>query len=99
LELFLVPIFGILLGDFLTQFWGYFLGQNDVQKLTFFLQGSCGRLKGILGGFLAVLGLSWEGGDSQSTAKTIRNDDFQNRSFSLSQLLGMAFGGHSGSFW
>ena len=31
--------------------------------------------------------------------KTIQNSNFQNHFFSLSEVLGMAFGGHVGSFW
>ena len=67
--IFFVSLFGLLFGHFSSSFWGHFWGQNDVKKWTSFLKGSCWPLEAILGGFSAVLELSWAGRCSQTTAK------------------------------
>ena len=93
--------------QFLDHFWSFFWAQFGVtfrvkteSKIgPFFWKGSCRPFGGFLGGFLAVLELSWEAWCSRFTVKTIQNSNFQNRFLSLSWPFGMAFGCHVGSFW
>ena len=73
-------------------FWGSFWGQNGVKKWTLFWKGSWWPSGGTLGGFLAVLGLSWEAWCSRFTAKT---DTKQHISKSLLFAIGAPWYG----FW
>jgi hypothetical protein len=67
---------GQLLKQFLKPFWGHFLGLNGVIKWTIFWKGSWWPSGGTLGGFLAVLGLSWESRCSKTFAKNNTKQQF-----------------------
>ena len=67
--IFFVSLFGLLFGHFSSSFWSHFRGKNNVKKWTSFLKGSCWPLEAIVGGFSAVLALTWAGRCSQTTAK------------------------------
>ena len=70
------PLFGPLLDHFLSPFWRHFGTQNGVKKWSLFWKGSWWPSGGTLGGFLAVLRLSWEAWCSRNAVKTNTKQHF-----------------------
>ena len=72
--------------------------KTELKSGPFFGKASAGPLEALW----EVSWLSWgplgRPGGPNLLQKTIQNNNFQNRFYSLSQLPGMAFGGNSGSF-
>ena len=73
---FLGPLFGPLLDHFWSPFWRHFGTQNGVKKWTLFWKGSWWPSGDILGGFLALLRLSWEAWCSRNNVKTNTKQHF-----------------------
>ena len=95
-----VPIFGPLLEPFLGGQFGVTFGIQTESKIKPFLDSLLMAIWRQLGRFLCWLGALLGGLVFQiHFKKIILNSNFQNRFFSLSWLLGMAFGCHVGSFW
>ena len=88
----LLDKFFIIFGPLLGQFWGPFSGKNGVKKLTHFLKGSWWLPGAVLGGFLAVLGLSWETGCSNNTVKN-------NKKTPIFKIASSRYLSYLGGFW
>jgi hypothetical protein len=98
LELFLVPFSDHFLATFGGSFWVIFRAKPTLKSGPFFCKVPAGPWKAFLEASWPSWGSLGKVGVPKVLQKTIQNDDFQNRSFSLWQLLGMAFGAHFGSF-
>jgi hypothetical protein len=99
LDPFLVPF----LDRFWATFWshfGFIFGAKTTSKSgPFFRKVPAGLWKACWEAFWPSWGSLGKVGVPKVLQKTLRNDDFQNRSFSLWQVLGRAFGAHFGVFW
>ena len=68
--------FGAVLGPDLGSLWNPLWGRNGIQNWTIFWTASWWPFGGNLGGFLAVLGLSWEAWCSRFTIKNYTKQQF-----------------------
>jgi hypothetical protein len=85
----------LFLATFGSHFWIIF-GAKTMSKRCFFCKVPAGPCKAFWDASWPSWGSLGKAGVPKVLQKTMQTDDFQNRSFSLSQLLWMAFGGNFG---